>query len=157
MEQNKTTALYVASEKGDYERVKRLLGEGADVNEAISDDGCSSLYAASCNGHLDVVKTLLEAGANIDQVYKDGRRPLYIASLNGHLGVVKTLMEAGANINQTSMFVVMNRKELEKLACEALRFQHGVAKLAMTGNKAALVERLYLHLQDPSSEPEPER
>ncbi|KAL5509586.1 hypothetical protein EMCRGX_G004980 [Ephydatia muelleri] len=27
----------------------------------------------------------------------------------------------------------------------------------MTGNKAALVERLYLHLQDPSSEPEPER
>ena len=29
-------------------------------------------------------------------------------------------------------------------------------QLAMTGNKAALVERLYLHLQDPSSEPEPE-
>ena len=27
----------MASEKGDYERVKRLLGEGADVNEAISD------------------------------------------------------------------------------------------------------------------------
>ena len=26
----------------------------------------------------------------------------------------------------------------------------------MTRNKAALVERLYLHLQDPSSEPEPE-
>eukprot|EP00731_Ephydatia_muelleri_P036664 Em0301g2a len=118
MAQNKTTALYVASEKGDYEGVKRFLGEGADVNEAISDDGCSSLYAASCNRHLDVVKTLLEAGANIDQVYKtllgagadvniarsdDGRRPLYIASLNAHLGVVKTLMEAGANINQTNM------------------------------------------------------
>ena len=32
----------------------------------------------------------------------------------------------------------------------------GMAKLVMTGNKAALVEPLYLHLQDPSSEPEPE-
>eukprot|EP00731_Ephydatia_muelleri_P036872 Em0342g5a len=51
----------------------------------------------------------------------------------------------------------MNRKELEKLACEVLHLWLGVAKLAMTENKAALVERLYLHLQDPSSKPEPER
>ena len=48
----------------------------------------------------------------------------------------------------------MNRKELEKLARELLRLRLGVAKLAMTGNKAALVEPLYLHLQDPSSKPE---
>ena len=32
-----------------------------------------------------------------------------------------------------------------------------MAKLATTGKKAALVERLYLHLQDTSSKPEPER
>ena len=50
----------------------------------------------------------------------------------------------------------MNRKELEKLACAVLHLWRGVAKLAMTGNKAALEERLYLHLQDPSSVPEPE-
>ena len=50
----------------------------------------------------------------------------------------------------------MNCKELEKLVCEVLRLRLGDAKLAMTGNKVALVERLYLHLQDPSSEPEPE-
>ena len=48
------------------------------------------------------------------------------------------------------------RKELEKLVCEAFRLRLGDVKLAMTGNKVALVERLYLHLQDPSSEPEPE-
>eukprot|EP00731_Ephydatia_muelleri_P036873 Em0342g6a len=51
----------------------------------------------------------------------------------------------------------MNRKELEKLACEVLHLWLGVAKLASTGNKVVLVERLYLHLQDPSSKPEPER
>ena len=48
----------------------------------------------------------------------------------------------------------MNRKELEKLTCEV---RLGAAKLATTGNKAALVERLYQHLRDPSSETEPER
>eukprot|EP00731_Ephydatia_muelleri_P034980 Em0089g11a len=51
----------------------------------------------------------------------------------------------------------MNRKELEKLACEVLHLWLGMAKLATTGNKVALVERLYLQLQDPSSKPEPER
>ena len=51
----------------------------------------------------------------------------------------------------------MNRKELENLTCEVLCLRLGAVKLAMTGNKAALVERLYLHLRDPSSETEPER
>eukprot|EP00731_Ephydatia_muelleri_P003215 Em0001g3215a len=50
----------------------------------------------------------------------------------------------------------MNRKELEKLTCK-VRLRLGAAKLATTGNKAALVERLYLHLREPLSEPEPER
>ncbi|KAL5509601.1 hypothetical protein EMCRGX_G004995 [Ephydatia muelleri] len=50
----------------------------------------------------------------------------------------------------------MNCKELEKLVCDVLRLRLGDAKLAMTGNKVALVERLYLHHQDPSSKPEPE-
>ena len=36
----------------------------------------------------------------------------------------------------------MNRKELEKFTCEVLRLRLCTAKLATTGNKAALVERL---------------
>eukprot|EP00731_Ephydatia_muelleri_P034268 Em0053g14a len=45
----------------------------------------------------------------------------------------------------------MNRNELEKLACEALHFQLGVAKLVMTGNKAALVVRLYCTFRIPQA------
>ena len=51
----------------------------------------------------------------------------------------------------------MNRKKFKKLTCEVLRLRLGAAKLATTGNKAVLVERLYLHLRDPSSGTEPER
>ena len=54
-------------------------------------------------------------------------------------------------------YKVMNRRDLEKLTCEVLRLRLGAAKLATTGNKAALVERLYQHLRETSSEPEPER
>ncbi|KAL5509789.1 hypothetical protein EMCRGX_G005215 [Ephydatia muelleri] len=101
-DQNNTTPLYVASEKGDHDGVQRLLGACADVNVARSDDGCSPLYIAGCNGYLDVVKTLLEAGANINQANNDGWSPLYTAGRNGHYDVVKALMEAGANINQAT-------------------------------------------------------
>ena len=36
-DQNNTTPLYVASEKGDHDGVQRLLGACADVNVARSD------------------------------------------------------------------------------------------------------------------------
>ena len=51
----------------------------------------------------------------------------------------------------------MHRRDLEKLTCEVLRLRLGAAKLVMMGNKAALVERLYQHLRETSSELEPER
>ncbi|KAL5509633.1 hypothetical protein EMCRGX_G005033 [Ephydatia muelleri] len=87
----------------------------------------------------------------------NGCSPLYTASGKGHLDVVKTLLEAGANINQVN-----------KNGCSPLytASRHGHLDVVKTlleaganinqATKAALVERLYLHLQDPSSEPEPE-
>ncbi|KAL5509651.1 hypothetical protein EMCRGX_G005051 [Ephydatia muelleri] len=45
---------------------------------------------------------------------------------------------------------------MQKLASEVLHLRFAVVKLVTTRNKAAVVERLYLHLQDPSSKPEPE-
>ncbi|KAL5509677.1 hypothetical protein EMCRGX_G005080 [Ephydatia muelleri] len=68
--QNNTTPLYVASEKGHHDVVQTLLGAGADVNIARSDVGRRPLFIASCNGHLGVVKTLLKAGANISETNK---------------------------------------------------------------------------------------
>eukprot|EP00731_Ephydatia_muelleri_P037997 Em0622g3a len=141
---NKASQLYVASEKGDYEGVKRLLGAGAKVNEAISDDGCSPLYAASCNGHLDVVKTLLEAGANINQVNKNNTTPLYMASEKGHHDVVQTLLGAGADVNIATSDV--GRRPLYIASCnghlgvvktlmEAGANISETNKLAMTGNR----------------------
>ena len=54
-------------------------------------------------------------------------------------------------------YKVMNRRDLGKLTCEVFRLRLGAAELATTGNKAALAERLYQHLRETSSEPEPEQ
>eukprot|EP00731_Ephydatia_muelleri_P033498 Em0031g6a len=70
---------------------------------------------------------------------RDNTTPLYVASQNGHHDVVQPLLGAGADVNIATSVV------------------SDVYTWRDEPPKAALVERLYLHLQDPSSsEPEPE-
>ena len=77
--------------------VKELLGGGADVNQATTDDGSTPLYIASQNGHLEVVKELLGGGADVNQARTDDTTtPLRMESEEGHVEVVKELLGGGA-------------------------------------------------------------
>ncbi|KAJ9441110.1 putative ankyrin repeat protein R863, partial [Diplonema papillatum] len=61
----RSTALYIASENGHSEVVKKLIVAGATVD--VQDDyGWTALYIASENGHSEVVKELIAAGAKVD-------------------------------------------------------------------------------------------
>ena len=57
------TALSFASSLGNIEIVKRLIAEGADVNDPSSFR--SPLDVAAGNGHVETVKLLLESGAQV--------------------------------------------------------------------------------------------
>jgi ankyrin repeat protein len=46
---------------GDFNKVKLLIGQGADIH--VQDD-YALMYSAK-NGHLDIIKYLVEHGANI--------------------------------------------------------------------------------------------
>ena len=85
--------------EGDWEAVKRLLDQGADINKAM-DDGTTPLYIASYKGHVEVVRFLAERGADINKADNGGWSPLLIASQNGHAEVVSILVDGGADINQ---------------------------------------------------------
>ncbi len=87
-----------AAERGAWDRVRTLLGEGAAVNKAQA-DGTTALHWAA---HLDepaALRVLLQAGASADSENRYGVRPLHLACVNGNEEMVKSLLEAGSDPN----------------------------------------------------------
>ena len=68
-----------AAHKGDLERVKFLLGQEIDKDEADS-DGWTALWNAASKGHLPIVQYLVEQGADMEKASNLGTTPLNIAS-----------------------------------------------------------------------------
>jgi ankyrin repeat protein len=81
---------------GDFEKVKRAIEEGADVNakrkcgECANVDakggeylGVTPLHVASTYGHKNIISLLLEHGADVNAEYDGGETPLVDAQLVG--------------------------------------------------------------------------
>ncbi|CAK1545285.1 unnamed protein product [Leptosia nina] len=97
-DENGTTALMCASEKGRVEAVRLLLGGGADAC-AADVDGWTSLAFAARAGHLAVVGELLDAGAPVDSRDCGNWTPLMWAAYKGHEDIVALLLEKGADVH----------------------------------------------------------
>lgn len=121
------TALMSASETGNFDIVKFLVGEGANVN-IISDvewtafmiavanhnfeiakfliddcadieEGTTVLIHAARTGQLEVIQFIIETGlADIEGKDEDGITALGWASRYGYNNIVKVLLDAGADI-----------------------------------------------------------
>lgn len=90
------TALIAASEAGNLDVVKSLLGAGAKV-DARDKYGLTALHKATRKNKVGVVKALLEAGANPNQQGQLGNTPM-----NSHKAkapVVTALLVAGGDPN----------------------------------------------------------
>jgi ankyrin repeat protein len=94
-------SLSMAALDGDVSEVRRLVAEGADVNEQT--DGHSPVHLAAYYGHVEVVATLAELGADVDARDDCGLRPLHLAAWNGHVEVVARLVELGADVDAQGM------------------------------------------------------
>ncbi|MBI4962130.1 MAG: ankyrin repeat domain-containing protein [Desulfomonile tiedjei] len=95
------TPLMEACAAGDIGVVKRLIENGADVNERNKHGG-TPLSVACYRGKLDVAKLLLERGAN-PNVRTPGSGLLSLlmdACVRGNLDLVRLLVEHGADINE---------------------------------------------------------
>jgi uncharacterized protein len=90
--------LLQASASGELTAVKKIVGEGADINAADS-SGRTALIEAAWAGHADVVKYLVEKGAKVSIADNAGFTPLMRACEEGNAQVVIYLISKGSNVN----------------------------------------------------------
>lgn len=92
------TALWHAVSQNQFETVKYLIENGANVN--VMDLRMSSpLYRAVGNNNFEIVEYLLQKGANVDKGTTDST-PLYIAIKNAHFPIIELLIQYKANTNK---------------------------------------------------------
>lgn len=96
------TRLHNAVEEGDFQTIKDLIADGADVNaQASSYWHTTPLISAIQHEHYKAVSYLLEHGADANLVDKNGAAPIHAAVLfspKGDTRFVSALVEHGANI-----------------------------------------------------------
>ena len=112
-------SIVYAIEDGDTKGIKRLLGQGADVNMKDRDD-VSLLHHAVRTGKLEIVKLLIDEGASTDVRDASGRNLLRYtdkAEIGGFLIEAGCKVDARDDYGETALHaaVLANREEMVKL------------------------------------------
>lgn len=87
-----------ATKRGDLEKVRSLLEEGADIN-AKDQHGQTALMNAAHAGQVELVRLLIENGADLNVTAKYNLSALMLALITHHVEVARLLIEAGADID----------------------------------------------------------
>ena len=90
--------LIEAAKRGDWEAVRVLLEQGADVS-VTAPDGATALHWASYWDDVEAAELLIRASADVSAANDLGATPLWIAALNGSADMVRSLLEAGGEPN----------------------------------------------------------
>jgi ankyrin repeat protein len=122
-----------AALEGDLDKVKELIGQGADPND-VDQDGRTALMYASFNGHTEIVRLLLDEGAEVGIRDALGRTALLYASTGPFAETVKLLLDHHADPN-----IVDNDEHFSPLMHAAAEGQLDVVKLLLeSGAEPAL-------------------
>ena len=151
--------LHIAASLGHLDTVRRILEDGARVDQR-KEDGTTALHCASTMGHAEVVELLLEEEADPEATGKSGATALMMAASMGHLAVVESLLAGGADPDTRHVFgqttalhfaAEVGRLEVMRSLCragadvEAEKVTggtalHTAADANMTGSVTVLVE-----------------
>ncbi|KAL2832516.1 ankyrin repeat-containing domain protein [Aspergillus cavernicola] len=114
-----------ASESGNIEALKLLVGRGVDV-QFISDNEDSTLIAASRSGNIEIMEFLMQLGVEVKESRSCHLALWAAAAGNNHIEAVKLLISAGATVDDqgyTSAALLCESKhgyyELAKIPLDA--------------------------------------
>ena len=88
-----------ALSKQNFEMVRLLLGNGADVNTKDEYSNETPLHIAVKKNNLKIVKYLIDNGAELEEVDNNGYTAFLIALKYDFVEIYKFLVEAKANVN----------------------------------------------------------
>uniref|UniRef100_A0A7N4PHI5 Ribonuclease L n=1 Tax=Sarcophilus harrisii TaxID=9305 RepID=A0A7N4PHI5_SARHA len=91
--------LIQAVKENDFELVKQLLEEGADVS-IKTEGGWTPLHNAVKESNKDIVELLLEKGADPHIRKENGATPFIVAAIVGNVELLELFLSKGANINE---------------------------------------------------------
>jgi len=91
-------ALIAAVRSGDRAAVRRLVQQGAKVNDP-GPDGSTALHWAVESDDIETSRLLLKAGAEAKAANRYGVTPLQLAAVNGNADIMRDLLDAGADPN----------------------------------------------------------
>jgi ankyrin repeat protein len=91
-----TNELFEASQKGDYETVKRILAKYPDMKTVRRDGGWTLLHLSFRSREL--VEYLIDNGLDIEARSDSQWTPLHSQAYGGHIDGVELLLEHGADI-----------------------------------------------------------
>jgi ankyrin repeat protein len=92
-----------AARAGDVQRVKLLLADSKDPNQADRNGGRTPMHWAVRNNNVEIVDLLIEAGADVNKGDQAGKTPLSHAAESGKVDMTKKLIEAGSDVNKRDL------------------------------------------------------
>ncbi len=132
-EETEQTALLAAVDRENFDMVRFLLQNGADIN-LVGGQGFTPLHRAVLDGTPAMVLLLLDRGAYLEGQDDLGRTPLILASRYNRVDMVETLLKKGASTQSPD---VLGRTPLHWAASPAvakLLLGHGADPNARDAN-----------------------
>ncbi|XP_071809461.1 uncharacterized protein [Asterias amurensis] len=112
------TDLQWVCQNGEIEKLKELIGKGANVNQTLS-MGRRPLHFAADYGQTEIISKLIENGADVNAVDKNNISVLLAAIFEGHTSSVQLLLEKGARKDGTfdgqSYIELADKNEIKEL------------------------------------------
>lgn len=113
------STIHLAARKGDLEKVRRFIEEGADIN--AKKGGETPLFSALDAGKSDVAQFLIAQGADINAPGFGGLTPLFPACVDGKKEVIELLISKGADVNAKAKGVAIRGLTPLHVACRSGR------------------------------------